>query len=139
MGEFKRSFRKSETKLADVVTRSSGSMFFAYLHVAWFLLWVLFSKQIGDPFPYGLLTMLVSLEAIFLSTFILVSQNRQAELAEERAQEEDKEEEEQHEDIQESFEDLQDEFDDLQKDLEDIKKLVEKIETRRSVERSHTL
>lgn len=139
MGEIKKNFRNSETKLADMVTKFSGSMFFAYLHVVWFLAWVLFSKQIGDPFPFGLLTMLVSLEAIFLATFILVSQNRQAEIALERAQEDDKEEEEQHGDIQESFEDLQDEFDDLQKDLEDIKKLVEKIETRRSVEKSHTV
>lgn len=123
---------KFETKLADQITRFAGSMFFAYFHVIWFGSWIIFNRTIGDPFPFGLLTMLVSLEAIFLSTFILVAQNRQVEIAWERAEIEEKEEEEQHEDIQESFEDLQDEFDDLQKDLEEIKRLVEKIETRRA-------
>ena len=46
---------------------------FVYVHVVWFSLWI----GLGvEPFPYGLLTMLVSLEAIFLSTFVMISQNR---------------------------------------------------------------
>jgi uncharacterized membrane protein len=48
-------------------------MLFVYLHVVWFALWIAFRVE---PFPYGLLTMIVSLEAIFLSTFVLISQNR---------------------------------------------------------------
>ena len=65
-----------------------------YLHGIWFLLWVAVNsghfKAIHihpfDPFPYGLLTMIVSLEAIFLSTFVLVSQNRISEQTEKQAE-----------------------------------------------------
>jgi uncharacterized membrane protein len=65
-------------------------MAFVYLHVAWFGLWILantgrFGVATFDPFPYGLLTMLVSLEAIFLSTFVLISQNRISRDSERRA------------------------------------------------------
>jgi uncharacterized membrane protein len=65
-------------RLADVITTFSGSMRFVGLHVAWFAGWVAINL-VGpafDPFPFGLLTMIVSLEAIFLSTFVLISQNR---------------------------------------------------------------
>ena len=63
---------------------------FAYLHIMWFVLWILlntgrFGVRVFDPFPYGLLTMVVSLEAIFLSTFVLISQNRLSEETERRA------------------------------------------------------
>jgi uncharacterized membrane protein len=86
--EESRSFRD---RVADLVTRFSGSIPFIYFHVAWFGIWVLANVEIGgfpafDPFPFGLLTTIVSLEAIFLSTFVLVSQNRQAEIAERRAE-----------------------------------------------------
>jgi uncharacterized membrane protein len=65
-------------------------MTFVYVHIAWFVLWVLANTgrlgiQPFDPFPYGLLTMIVSLEAIFLSTFVLISQNRISRDAEHRA------------------------------------------------------
>ena len=65
-------------------------MIFAYVHIIWFGLWILlntgrFGVPVFDPFPYGLLTMVVSLEAIFLSTFVLISQNRQGEETERRA------------------------------------------------------
>ncbi len=50
-------------------------MGFVYIHVAWFLLWLRY-EPFKDVFPYGLLTMIVSLEAIFLSTFVMISQNR---------------------------------------------------------------
>ena len=52
-------------------------MRFVALHVVWFGAWILINLLLPfDPFPFGLLTMLVSLEAIFLSTFVLISQNR---------------------------------------------------------------
>jgi uncharacterized membrane protein len=62
-------------RLADKITTFSGSMWFAYLHVVWFVLWLRY-EPFKDAFPYGLLTMIVSLEAIFLSTFVMISQNR---------------------------------------------------------------
>lgn len=65
-----------EDRIADVITRFAGSMTFVYVHVIWFSLWIILRVE---KFPYGLLTMLVSLEAIFLSTFVLISQNRQDE------------------------------------------------------------
>ena len=65
--------RKFENRLADSVTGFAGSMRFVYVHVVWFTLWI--AIPVEDR-PFGLLTMIVSLEAIFLSTFILISQNR---------------------------------------------------------------
>jgi uncharacterized membrane protein len=77
-------------QIADAVTSFSGRMLFVYVHVIWFALWILWNTgRLGvrpfDPFPYGLLTMIVSLEAIFLSTFVLISQNRMSEEAERRS------------------------------------------------------
>ena len=67
----------SSLRLADAITAFSGSMRFVALHVVWFGAWILLNLLLPfDPFPFGLLTMLVSLEAIFLSTFVLISQNR---------------------------------------------------------------
>jgi uncharacterized membrane protein len=48
-------------------------MLFVYVHIIWFACWIGFGVE---SYPYGLLTMIVSLEAIFLSTFVLISQNR---------------------------------------------------------------
>jgi uncharacterized membrane protein len=62
-----------ENRAADRITAFAGSMQFVYLHVLWFACWIGFGVE---PFPFGLLTMIVSLEAIFLSTFLLISQNR---------------------------------------------------------------
>lgn len=62
-----------QDQVADGVTRFAGSMAFVFLHVIWFTAWIVLRVE---PFPYGLLTMIVSLEAIFLSTFLLISQNR---------------------------------------------------------------
>jgi len=76
--------RSPQDKFADAITAFSGSMVFFYLHVVWFGVWVLINLgffagiKAFDPFPFGLLTMVVSLEAIFLSTFVLISQNRQS-------------------------------------------------------------
>jgi uncharacterized membrane protein len=62
-----------ENRIADTITRFAGSMPFVYLHVIWFAAWIGFGVE---HYPFGLLTMIVSLEAIFLSTFVMISQNR---------------------------------------------------------------
>jgi uncharacterized membrane protein len=62
-----------ENRAADAITRFAGSMTFVYLHILWFACWIGFGVE---DYPYGLLTMIVSLEAIFLSTFVMISQNR---------------------------------------------------------------
>jgi uncharacterized membrane protein len=62
-----------QARLSDWITRFAGSMPFVYVHMIWFALWIVFRVE---AFPFGLLTMIVSLEAIFLSTFVLISQNR---------------------------------------------------------------
>ena len=63
-----------QLRLADAITRFAGSMRFVYLHVAVFAVWMLFVES--SPWPT--LTLVVSLEAIFLSTFVMIGQNRQA-------------------------------------------------------------
>ena len=82
--------RSPQGRIADAITSFSGRMVFAYVHIVWFGIWILlntgrFGLHAFDPFPYGLLTMIVSLEAIFLSTFVLISQNRMGEETERRA------------------------------------------------------
>ena len=82
--------RSRQDRLADAMTSISGRIVFVYVHAAWFGMWIaLNTGRMGvspfDPFPYGLLTMIVSLEAIFLSTFVLISQNRSSVEAEHRA------------------------------------------------------
>lgn len=86
--------RKPQERISDSITRFSGSTLFVFLHVIWFGLWILLNIGLVhlprisefDPFPFGLLTMIVSLEAIFLSTFVLISQNRMSALSEKRAE-----------------------------------------------------
>jgi uncharacterized membrane protein len=65
--------RSAQNRLADAVTLFAGSMLFVYLHIVWFGAWITFGVE---RYPFGLLTMIVSLEAIFLSTFVMISQNR---------------------------------------------------------------
>jgi len=83
--------RGSQDRVADAITRFAGSMSFVYLHVGWFAVWIVLnaglvgSALVFDDFPFGLLTMVVSLEAIFLSTFVMISQNREAARADVRA------------------------------------------------------
>jgi uncharacterized membrane protein len=62
-----------QSRIADVITGFAGSMTFVYVHLAWFAFWILLPVE---KYPFGLLTMIVSLEAIFLSTFVMISQNR---------------------------------------------------------------
>lgn len=70
-------------KLSDVLTSIAGDIRFVYFSVVWFFVWIVWNTNLipgvvaFDPFPFGLLTMVVSLEAIFLSLFVLISQNRQ--------------------------------------------------------------
>jgi len=65
--------KRRENRVADQITRFAGSMKFVYIHAIWFGLWI----GLGvEHYPFGLLTMIVSLEAIFLSTFVMISQNR---------------------------------------------------------------
>src|SRR6478609_6259309 len=64
---------KAQNKIADKITAFAGSMAFVYIHVIWFGCWIGFRVE---KYPFGLLTMIVSLEAIFLSTFVMISQNR---------------------------------------------------------------
>jgi uncharacterized membrane protein len=66
--------RSAQNRVADSITTFAGSMWFVYIHVLWFALWI----GLGiEAYPYGLLTMIVSLEAIFLATFVMITQNRQ--------------------------------------------------------------
>lgn len=117
-----RKLHSFEGRLAGFITRFAGSMWFVYFHVIWFGLWILVNQlkpgiKVFDPYPFGLLTMIVSLEAIFLSTFIMINQNRQALVDTMRELEED--EEEREEDIEQ--EELEEDVEDIQKDLDDIK------------------
>ena len=84
--------KRAQDRAADRITDFAGSLNFVYIHSAWFGVWILLNVGlIGgaltfDKFPFGLLTMIVSLEAIFLSTFVMVSQNRQASRADIRSE-----------------------------------------------------
>src|SRR4051812_16436422 len=83
--------RTAQDRLADTITAFSGRMAFVYLHVVWFGLWIILNTGLlgirpFDPFPYGLLTMVVSLEAIFLSAIVLISQNRISQAVEARSE-----------------------------------------------------
>lgn len=129
-----RQIHSIEGRVADTITNFSGSMPFVYFHVIWFTLWVLINKGVFesiipafDPFPYGLLTMIVSLEAIFLSTFIMITQNRQALIETYRELEEDKEEQEQEEEVE-----------DIQEDLDEIKRAITLIQNKVvNIEKAH--
>lgn len=83
--------RSGAVRLADLVARAAGGMPFIILHVVWFGAWVILNLGAvsavppWDPFPFGLLTLVVSLEAIFLSLLVLMAQNRLARDADRRA------------------------------------------------------
>ena len=84
--------RSKGERVGDVIARSAGQMWFTGLHALWFVIWIVLNcslipgLQPFDPFPFQFLTFLVSLEAIFLSLFILMSQNRSSRQADARAQ-----------------------------------------------------
>jgi uncharacterized membrane protein len=64
----------TQLKIADAITKFAGSMIFVYVHVVIFVVWML----VFEKSPWPTLTLVVSLEAIFLSTFVMIGQNRQA-------------------------------------------------------------
>ena len=70
-----------QLRVADAITRFAGSMTFVYIHAIAFALWML----VAEASPWPTLTLVVSLEAIFLSTFVMIGQNRQAEFARQKA------------------------------------------------------
>lgn len=123
-----------EGRLAEFISRFAGSMYFVYFHIIWFGAWIVlnhpaFGIEIFDPFPYGLLTMVVSLEAIFLATFIMINQNRQALVDTVRELEQEEEEKEEEKEQEEFEEDVQD----IQKDLDDIKNAMAFIQQKISI------
>jgi Predicted membrane protein len=87
-----RTLLRAQDRAADRVTSFAGSLNFVYLHSVWFGIWIALNVGIlgstiaFDKYPFGLLTMIVSLEAIFLSTFVMVSQNRQSARSDIRSQ-----------------------------------------------------
>ena len=81
--------RTPTDRLAEAIAKFCGSMTFVWVHVIWFGGWILLNLLPGirhvDPFPFTFLTLIVSLEAIFLSTFILISQNLDSRISERRS------------------------------------------------------
>lgn len=89
--EIERSQREARTRgerVAALVSAFCGSIIFVWVHVFWFASWIFLNSVLVnlafDPFPYTFLTLVVSLAAIFLSTFILISQNQETQLTERR-------------------------------------------------------
>jgi uncharacterized membrane protein len=80
--------RTRSDRVAEKIANFCGSMTFVWVHVIWFGFWILINSIPGiphvDPFPFTFLTLVVSLEAIFLSTFILISQNHDTKISERR-------------------------------------------------------
>jgi uncharacterized membrane protein len=72
---------KRQLRIADAITRFAGSMNFVYIHAVLFGAWMIWLEDS----PWQTLTLIVSLEAIFLSTFVMIGQNRQAEFAQRKA------------------------------------------------------
>jgi uncharacterized membrane protein len=72
--QFEKRTSDAQLRIADKITAFAGSMNFVYLHVVLFALWML----VFEKSPWPTLTLIVSLEAIFLSTFVMIGQNRQA-------------------------------------------------------------
>ena len=81
--------RTSTDRIAEAIANFCGSMTFVWVHVVWFGGWILLNLIPGvphfDQFPFTFLTLVVSLEAIFLSTFILISQNLETRISERRS------------------------------------------------------
>jgi uncharacterized membrane protein len=75
----------AQLRVADAITAFAGSMMFVYIHAAIFAVWCGTGLFGADKFPFNFLTMSVSLEAIFLATFVMIGQNRQADFAQKKA------------------------------------------------------
>ena len=143
--QYIRQFRDFEDKLSDWITSFAGNIKFVYFHVLWFGFWIaaglgVFGEAYAfDKFPFGLLTMAVSLEAIFLSTFVMISQNRAAQKAEIRSQldyETDVQAEHERAIIMKTLSRLADkhsvDIKDLKAEMDEVKHLAETEATRRT-------
>jgi uncharacterized membrane protein len=90
LDEAARAQRTVMDRVVDTITAFCGSLTFVWAHLVGFSLWIAYNLGFGaasfDSYPFSLLTLIVSLEAIFLSTFILISQNRDLKLSERRSQ-----------------------------------------------------
>jgi uncharacterized membrane protein len=90
--QYIRQFRDVEDKFADGITKFAGNMKFVYFHAFWFGFWIVCGLGLLGPhyefdkYPFSFLTLVVSLEAIFLSTFVMISQNRSSVKSEIRSQ-----------------------------------------------------
>jgi len=80
--------RTAADRVADAIAGFCGNMKFVWVHIAWFGIWILLGTwphiKHFDPYPFQFLTLVVSLEAIFLTTFVMISQNRQGRTADRR-------------------------------------------------------
>ena len=81
VAEFAKRAEDTQLRVADHITRFAGSMGFVYLHIGLFAVWMV----VLERSPWPTLTLVVSLEAIFLSTFVMIGQNRQAAFQQEKA------------------------------------------------------
>ena len=134
----RKKIHSAEGQLAEKISTWAGSMPFVYFHVVWFTVWIVLNSTSFitlippfDPFPYGLLTMIVSLEAIFLATFIMINQNRQSLIDTYRELEEEieeLEEEKEQEELEEDVEDIQQDLDEIKAAIATISKKIESIE-----------
>lgn len=116
-----------EGKLAELITNMSGSMIFVYAHTIVFTLFFVFR-----PFGTDLFNIFLSLEAVFLATFILVTQKRQALIDTYRdleEQQEELEEEREQEELEEEVEDIQKDLDDIKNAIAFIQQKITKVET----------
>jgi uncharacterized membrane protein len=83
--------RSAGERLGDAIARQAGQLWFTVAHAVWFAAWIVINADLipglraFDPFPYQFLTLVVSLESIFLSLFILMSQNRANKQADSRS------------------------------------------------------
>ena len=117
--------RDLETRIAVGISRFAGSPLFIYIHAVAFAGWLLLGQRLGDK-NFWMLTMAVSLEAILLSAFILLAQNRLEQTIEEQAEEEEEEEREFDEDISE----IQTDLDSLRDGMDALRKALGRVEKR---------
>jgi uncharacterized membrane protein len=108
-----------QLRVADAITSFAGSMWFVYVHIVLFAVWMVF----GEKNPWPTLTLVVSLEAIFLSTFVMIGQNRQAEFQQAKADRDYTEQEQllvENTDITRKINDLSAQIHELSQQIHDV-------------------